>query len=129
MKTTLHHCEHRITKNSLEIVRELFQVLGCHISYQENGTSRVMVSQNNLSFDIQLVEVDDEPIMSKTRINSHIAFLSEDPREVIVEIEKWCQQRNVTFTKGAWNNKGYYFDLPEIFVDFVVEVMHTSVAE
>ena len=125
----LHHGARRIVPNSLETVVEMFTLLGCKISYREGGARWAMIGQNGIDFDIQLVEVDETPIQTKTRTSSHIAFISESPKTIIGKVNSWAKHKNVRFVTGGWNEKELWFDLPDLFVDFVVEIMDRSVVE
>lgn len=123
----LHHGARRIVPNSLERLIEVFSLLGCKVTYREGNARWAMVGQENVDFDVQLVEVDETPIQTKSRISSHVAFISENPKAIIDKIEEWANKNNVKFTKGGWNEKELWFDLPDLFIDFVIEVMHKSV--
>lgn len=131
MKTDpqLHHAAKRITRNSLEKVIEAFEQLGCKLMYSLGDSRWAMVGQDGLAFDIQLVEVDEKPVQSKSRINSHVAFISDAPAEKIQKVERWAAQNKIRFEKGGWSERELWFDLPDLFVDFVVEVMHVSITE
>jgi len=89
-----------------------------------------MVGQSQLRFAIQIVEVDDKPIDDlDLKRKVHIAFLSDDPQALIEKVEVWAKDKGIQFRQGGWSEKERYFDLPDIFVNFVVEVMHTSIEE
>ena len=131
MKTDplLHHAAKRITPNSLEQVLEVFGLLGCKMMFRPDGARWAMIGQDGIPFDIQLVEVAETPIRSDTRVSSHIAFISESPLTQVARVEKWAYERNVQFEKGSWNKNELWFDLPNLFVDFVIEIMHVGVTE
>ncbi|MDB5194759.1 MAG: hypothetical protein JWN50_773 [Parcubacteria group bacterium] len=88
-----------------------------------------MIRQDGVDFNIQLKEVDEALVHNKFRADSHLAFISDNPKEQIDRVERWASEHNVSFTRGGWSDRELYFDLPELFVDFVVEVMHTSILE
>ena len=124
----LHHAAKRITPNSLERVIEVFELLGCRMTYRQGDARWAMVGQTALPlFDIQFIEVDEIFQSSKSRVSSHIALISENPSEKIASIEKWADERGIRFEKGGWSDRELWFDLPDLFVDFVVEIMHVSV--
>jgi hypothetical protein len=125
----LHHSAYRIVPESFEKVIEIFGLLGCRITFRDGDARWAMIGQDGVSFDIQLIEMDEAPIQSTTRISSHIAFISHNPKEIIDKIEKWASKSDVKFVRGSWNEQMLWFDLPELFVDFVVEVMNRSVVE
>jgi len=126
----LHHAAFRIAPQSLEKVVEVYGLLGCVVSYRKEGARWAMIGQASLPhFDIQLVEVDAEPRRDAARISSHIAFISENPAEHVARIEEWAHTHGLRFEKGGWSERELWFDLPDLFIDFVVEVMHVSVTE
>ena len=88
-----------------------------------------MIGQNGIDFNIQLVEVDEVPIQNKNRISSHIAFISENPKSVVDKVEKWATEKGLKFIKGGWSGRELWFDLPDLFVDFAIEVMDRSIVE
>ncbi len=125
---TLHHCSKRIAPGSLDFVMDLFGQLGCKESYREDGAAWAMVEQDD-RFIIQLIETDQKPEATEKKSNSHIAFLSDDPKADIDEIGEWVEDRGFAFIDGQWSGRERYFDCPEVFVDFVVEIMDRSVIE
>ncbi|PJA46217.1 hypothetical protein CO174_00550 [Candidatus Uhrbacteria bacterium CG_4_9_14_3_um_filter_50_9] len=108
---------------------ELFEQLGCRVSYREEGATWAMVEQEGLRFDIQFIERDREPMALELKRESHVAFISSDPKREMERIEKWIESQGKTCMADSWSDKEYYFDCPEVFVDFVIEVMHRSVVE
>ena len=125
----LHHVAKRIAPQSLEKVLEVFKLLNCEVTYRPDAARWAMVGQKDLFFDIQLVEVDEKPMHDKSRKNSHIAFISDNPTAEIEKVERWSLENGVRFEKGSWKEKELWFDFPEVFVDFVIEVMHISVVQ
>lgn len=123
----LHHVAKRITRHSLERVIEMFELLGCKVTYRQDGARWAIVGQDAVTFGIQLIEVDEVSGQDKSRTSSHIAFISDAPAGHIEKIERWASEKNIRFEKGSWSDRELWFDLPDLFVDFVVEVMHVSV--
>ena len=133
MKTDprLHHYAQNITKGTLENILEMYKFFNCEVVYRpNNGYKWAMVGQSQLRFAIQIVEVEDKPISDiELKRKVRIAFLCDTPQELINKIEAWAKSKNIQFRQGGWSAKEKYFDLPDIFVNFVVEVMHTSIEE
>ena len=125
----LHHCANRITPNSLEFVMDLFNQLGCQESYWENGSRWAMIKQNGSDTIIQFIETDQSPKATEEKRNSHIAFLSNDPQKDVSMIKKWICKQNKEIKIGNWSDKELYFDCPEVFIDFVIEIMHKDIVE
>lgn len=123
----LHHSAKRITPGSLELIMDLFKQLGCRESYWETGARWAMIEGNNSI--IQFIETDQMPQKTDEKRNSHLAFLSRDPLKNIHEIQQWLDKKNIKTVTGQWSDKELYIDCPDLFVDFVIEIMHMSVVE
>lgn len=125
MKTTLHHFAYNISPNSLELVMKLFEKLGLVMCYRDGDARWCILEQAEIPVSMQVIETDDqiiEPIEKK--MNTHVAFFSDSPAKDVDEIEKWCNEQGIKFRRGGWSEKELWFDLPDIFVNFVVEVMN-----
>jgi len=131
MKTDpqLHHVCKKIVPGSSEKVKEIFLMLGCKVTYEMPDESWFMVGQEGLPFDIQLIEKSATPLNDQFKVNSHVAFISENPKVLIDKIGLWAAENNLSFKQGGWSERELWFDFPELFVDFVIEVMHVSILE
>jgi len=129
MNTTLHHFAYNITPNNLELFLELMDKFDCSLAYREGDARWCMIEQKPIPVDIQIIETEDKIAPIEIKTNIHIAFLSDNPKLNIEEIKKWTESKNIKFRQGSWSDKEMWFDLPDIFVNFVIEIMHTSVIE
>ena len=129
INTTLHHFAYNIKPNKLELVLELFEMLWCRLAYREWEKRWCMIEQKPIPIDIQIIEMNYDIIPIERKNNTHIAFLSKFPKEDIEKIKKWSENKNLKFQHWDWSDKELWFDLPEIFINFVVEIMHTSIVE
>lgn len=78
---------------------------------------------------VQFIETDQKPQSTEVKKNSHIAFLSDNPQGTISNLKKEIESKGIKFQQGSWSDKELYFDCPEIFIDFVIEIMHPSIVE
>jgi hypothetical protein len=129
MKVKLHHFAYNVTPNKLELVLEFLKKLGCTLAYREKNARWCLIKQKPIPINIQIIETKDKPIPIKKKINTHIAFLSDNPKKDIEVIKKWSKIKGIKFRQGGWSNRELWFDLPEIFINFVIEIMHTSIVE
>ena len=131
MKLILHHFAYNLKPDTLEFAIELFKQLGCIISYRKKGARWCIVEQKQKQkqkpIGIQLIETKDKAISTKIKVSTHIAFLSNSPEDDIKKIKKWVESKNKKFVYGTWSNKEHWFDVPEVFTNFVIEIMHTSI--
>jgi hypothetical protein len=44
-------------------------------------------------------------------------------------VKKWAESKNIRFREGGWSEIERYFDLPDLFINSVIEIMHNSVDE
>jgi hypothetical protein len=124
----LHHVCLNVSKGSLEKVLELFEVFDCKVVYRPKKGGWAMVGQSQLRFALQIAEVSDIPIADvDEKRQTHIAFISKDPQVLIDKVKKWAESNDLEFRQDGWSPIERYFDLPDIFVNFVVEVMHVSI--
>ena len=126
MEAKLHHFAYNIRPGTLELVLELLEKLGCTQSYRKGNARWCMIEQKPVPVDIQIIETGDSPVPIGKKVNSHIAFLSDNPEEVVSKIKRWAQSRNVEFRQGRWSDSELWFDLPDMFTNFVVEIMHSQ---
>ena len=130
MKTTLHHFAYSITPDSLELFLKLLEKMGCSLDYREGDSRWCMIKQGSVKAFIQVTEVHDCPVVdSNKKINTHLAFLSDNPKDDVLEVKSWAKNNNIKFRSGSWSDKELWFDLPDIFLNFVVEIMDRSVVE
>ena len=123
----LHHFCFEIAPNTLETVLELFEILGCPKVYREGNKRWAMISQKGKGVNIQIFETKNKPLPTKSRIRTHIAFLSKSPKTDVETVSEWAKKRKIKFVTGGWNERERWFDLPDLFVNFVIEVMDVKV--
>ncbi|MCD6229376.1 MAG: hypothetical protein J7K00_01065 [Candidatus Diapherotrites archaeon] len=129
MNIKLHHFAYNTTPNNLELVLELLEKLGCTLAYRKENARWCMIEQKPIPIDIQIIETTDQPISIEKKTNTHIAFLSDTPKEDIEEIKQFLKDKSVKFRQGSWSDKELWFDLPDISVNFAIEIIHTSMVE
>lgn len=126
---TLHHFAYNITPNSLELFLEMIEIFDCTIAYRQWEARWCQIEQKPIPVDIQIIETRDKIVPLDYKTNTHIAFLSDTPVEDIDKIEFWAKEKWIKIIRWWWSDKELRFDLPDIFVNFVIEVMHSSVVE
>ena len=108
----LHHASVRIAPQTLELVSEMFGLLGCKQVYREGTARWALFGQDGIHFDIQVIETHEQPRQSESRVNSHVAFISENPRQKIDEVEAWAASKKVRFARGAWSERELWLIFP-----------------
>lgn len=126
----LHHCCQNVTRGNLDLMVEMYALLGFKIAYTPPTKDWVLMEQPDISFKIQVTQTDEDPIrdLEKKR-QTHLGFISNDPSKVLGLVKEWAADKQLDFREGEWSQRERYFDLPDVFVNFVIEVMHSSVIE
>lgn len=124
----LHHFSHQVAEDSKELVVELFtSKLGFREVFRIG--SSVFLRQGNASVDIQFV--GSSAVTAQTnKTASQIAFISDTPREDIQALQTWFHERGHECVTGDYDSddpeKQLWFDVPGVFLDFVIEVLQTQ---
>jgi len=127
MDVELHHCAYRINPDSFEKAAELFKELGCNLYYRVNNERWGLFRQERNDIVIQLIETKTGVLPTDEKTSSHIAFISSDPKTELERIKKWAEDNNLEFVQGSWSETEHWFDIPEFFNDFVIEIMDKSI--
>jgi hypothetical protein len=126
----LQHCAYKITPDKKEFIKRLFIELGFEPVHEAELTVLMKPKDNDFKlFTIQFIVSDDESKSIDVKVNSHIAFISKTPKEDLNKIKEWIENKGFLTREGSWSDKELWLDCPDIFIDFVIEIMHTSVLE
>jgi hypothetical protein len=60
---------------------------------------------------------------------SQISFLSDHPREDLEMLAAWFQAHGLAAHVGAYSDLEFFLDVPDAFVDFVIEAMVPALAD
>ncbi len=123
----LHHRAGQVAQQHFDDARSLFtECLG----FEEFVATEHMaiLHQAGSGIDIQLIcsEVFD-PQLNKHQ--SHLGFISSEPKQERDLIQRWSESRGLTVEVGQWSDRELWIDLPDVFLDFVIEVMDRRILE
>jgi hypothetical protein len=60
---------------------------------------------------------------------SQVSFLSDTPREALEALAEWLRARGLAAEVGSYSEREFFLDIPEAFVDFVIEAMRPELAD
>ena len=139
----LNHCAFRVYKDAFDLVVSLFtEKLGFRVLRRKH--SIVWMRQGEIPVDIQLSASDTEPetrwlgndIVGRRDLRgkcdksrSQIAFLSEQPEKDLRHLADEIENNGYKTVVLGFSDKEFFFDIPEVFVDFVIEAMTPECAE
>lgn len=138
-----NHCAFRVYRDDFEMVVSLFtEDLGFRV-LRRKGTV-VWMRQGEAAVDLQLSASDTKPetkdfdtrelkrrdhreICDKSR--SQVAFLSEHPEEELKQIAVKLEEKGYRAFVLGFSDKEFFLDVPDVFIDFVIEAMKPECAE
>jgi hypothetical protein len=63
------------------------------------------------------------------KLRSQVSFVSETPRQDLEDLASWARERGLNAQVAAYSDREFYLDVPEAFVDFVIEAMRPELAD
>jgi len=81
-----------------------------------------MLRQPAANVDLQLTGLTRVDPQGRKFMN-HYGFISDDADADIAAVTEWCEARNLEVTTGLFMPRMFWIDVPQLFLDFVLEVM------
>ena len=123
----LNHCANRVEDEYFEIVVEMLKTQLKFVELRRTKNS-VWLRQEDANVDLQFSR-SNVLHRDKDKRGSQIAFLSETPRADLEQIAKWVSSKGLHTVLGQWSDQEHYLDIPQAFVDFVIEAMTPDMAK
>lgn len=127
MPMTLNHVANRISTEHFELVVEMLKSqLGFFVLRRTERA--IWLRQDGANVDLQF-SMSEVVNRDADKRGSQVSFLSETPRADLEELAGWVTGRGLDATVGGWSDQEFYLDVPDAFVDFVIEAMTPAMAE
>ena len=102
---------------------EVFEMSGAEGGPASPGPFRMSVlRQPTTNVDVQLTAVDAGDSQDAKLLNQ-IGFVSDDATTELETVRQWCEARGLDVATGHYGPGFFWIDVPEVFMDFVLEVM------
>jgi hypothetical protein len=88
----------------------------------------IWLRQPGANVDLQFSR-SDTATRDPDKLRSQVAFLSETPREDLEAVSAWFAGQGLEARVGAYSDREFYLDVPDAFVDFVIEAMRPELAD
>jgi len=88
----------------------------------------IWLRQPGSNIDLQFSRSDTTQ-RDADKLRSQVSFLSDTPREALDALAVWFEARGLAASVGAYSDREFYLDVPEAFVDFVIEAMRPELAD
>jgi len=139
----LNHCAFRVYKDDFDMVVAFF-IEKLSFKLLRRKGQIVWMRQGNAPVDIQLSASETRPetkgfdidaLRSKDhrdlcdKSRSQIAFLSEHPEKELKQLADELEAKGYKTIVLGYSDKEFFLDIPEVFVDFVIEAMTPDCAD
>jgi hypothetical protein len=122
-----NHVANRVnTRHFLVIVAMLKDELG-FVELRQTERS-IWLRQPGTNVDLQLSR-SETVHRDADKQRSQVSFLSDTPQEALATLAAWLRARGLEATVGSYSDREFYLDVPDAFVDFVLEAMLPELAD
>lgn len=119
----LHHCAYMIVHGNSSLMQDFCEFLGATLIWEGVDQGREIAMQFKNGFSIQFSEIHEPISKSSNKKETHFAFSSKNPVEDLKKIRLWFEQQNIIVKTGSWSETELWLDCPEIFINFVIEIL------
>jgi hypothetical protein len=123
----LNHAANRLDGKHFETIVEMLKARLGFIELRRTERA-IWLRQPGANVDLQFSR-SQIPNRDADKLRSQVSFLSETPREDLEELASWIRERKLKAEVGAYSDREFYLDVPDAFVDFVIEAMRPDLAD
>ena len=122
-----NHVANRLDARHFEAVVEM---LTTRLGFVElRRTERaIWLRQPGANIDLQFSRSETVQ-RDEDKRRSQVSFLSDTPREDLLTLAAWFEARGLSAGVGAYSDREFFLDVPDAFVDFVIEAMRPELAD
>ncbi|MFO1029203.1 MAG: hypothetical protein U1E70_28860 [Acetobacteraceae bacterium] len=122
-----NHVANRLDQRWFEVIVEMMKSQLGFVELRRTERS-IWLRQPGTNVDLQFSRSDTVNRDADKR-RSQVSFLSERPRADLDALASWARTRGLDAEVGAYSDREFYLDIPEAFVDFVIEAMLPELAD
>ena len=123
----LNHVANRLDDRHFDLVVEMLKAKLGFVELRQTERA-VWLRQPGANVDLQFSRSDTiDRATDKSR--SQVSFLSETPRAALEGLAAWARAHGMEATVGSYSEKEFFLDIPDAFVDFVIEAMTPDLAD
>lgn len=123
----LNHVANRLDDRHFGLVVEMLKAKLGFIELRQTERA-IWLRQPGANVDLQFSRsATTDRAADKSR--SQVSFLSETPQAALDDLAAWARAHGLKATVGSYSEKEFFLDIPEAFVDFVVEAMTPDLAD
>ncbi len=122
-----NHVAHRVDSRYFETVSAMMQTQLGFVELRRTERS-IWLRQPGTNVDLQLSRSETAQRDDDKR-RSQIAFLSDTPQLDLEKLAAWAETAGMAASVGSYSDREFFLDVPEAFVDFVIEAMLPELAD
>ena len=122
-----NHVANRLDRRYFETVVEMLKVKLGFIELRRTEQA-IWLRQPGANVDLQFSR-SSTAHRDEDKIRSQVSFLSDTPRAALEDLAAWAQARGMKAEVGSYSDREFFLDVPEAFVDFVIEAMRPELAD
>ncbi len=123
----LNYFANRVESRHFDTVVEMFVTrLGFVVLRRTERSLHMRQPGDNIDLQFSRTQNDHR---DEDKRRSQIAFLSETPRADLDALAEWFQAHGLAASVGAYSEREFFLDVPEAFIDFVIEAMLPELAD
>jgi hypothetical protein len=123
----LNHAANRLSSAYFETVVEMLKIKLGFVELRRTERA-IWLRQPGANVDLQFSR-SQSANRDEDKLRSQLSFLSETPSADLEELAQWACEHGMTAEIGAYSDREFYLDVPEAFVDFVIEAMRPELAD
>lgn len=123
----LNHLANRLNREHFDTVVEMLTTRLAFVQLRRTERS-IWLRQPGTNVDLQFSR-SDTGHRDEDKLRSQISFLSDMPKAELDQLAEWFRQHGLHASVGSYSDREFYLDVPEAFVDFVIEAMTPDLAD
>jgi hypothetical protein len=123
----LNHAANRLDAKHFETIVDMLKARLGFIELRRTERA-IWLRQPGANVDLQFSR-SQIPNRDADKLRSQVSFLSETLHQDLEELASWVREHGLEAEVGAYSDQEFYLDVPEAFVDFVIEAMRPELAD
>ncbi len=123
----LNHVANRLDDRHFETIVKMLKAKLGFIELRRTERA-IWLRQPGANVDLQFSRSDTTG-RAADKHRSQVSFLSKTPQAALEDLAIWTGAHGMEATVGSYSEKEFFLDVPDAFVDFVIEAMTPDLAE
>ena len=123
----LNHIANRLNTRHFETVVDMLITKLDFVELRRTERS-IWLRQPGTNVDLQFSR-SEATHRDMDKLRSQVSFLSTTPEVALFELAAWAKDRGMAAEVGRYSDREFYLDIPDAFVDFVIEAMLPELAD